>query len=296
MGRSVYEAAPRRLTAPLGRSGSEAEEVKEAEAEEVKVEEAPRELEIEEEEVEEAGEVEKVGEAVETPKKTYAIGDHEVEEVVVEGEEVARLRCVKCGLEVSLTEADKLLSTPCGVPAERPKEAEEGGEEKRAEVCEYCGERQAIGRYPTAGVEVPLCVECLKRYEEFYLRSRPSFSRRDPMTGRITSIRGKHFLELLEPEKRPKIAWVNELTTWFIESEDGRWKCPACGKVFDRLADVIKHFTEEHPDKPGFEKEYVPEVGEVTRTWQGYFCECGLFETDLKALKIHYKTVHGGER
>ena len=116
------------------------------------------------------------------------------------------------------------------------------------------------------------------------------------MTGRITSIRGKHFLELLEPEKRPKIAWVNELTTWFIESEDGRWKCPACGKVFDRLADVIKHFTEEHPDKPGFEKEYVPEVGEVTRTWQGYFCECGLFETDLKALKIHYKTVHGGER
>jgi len=258
----------------------------------------PRVLRVEEieEEAEKIEEVEKVEEEAKPSRKTYVIGEHEVEEVVVEGEEVARLRCVRCGLEVSLTEADKLISTPCGAPAERPKEAEERTEEKRVEVCEYCGERPAVGRYPTAGVEVPLCVECLKRYEEFYLRSRPSFSRRDPMTGRITSIRGKHFLELLEPEKRPKIAWVNELTTWFIESKDGRWKCPACGKVFDRLADVIKHFTEEHPDKPGFEKEYVPEIGEVTRTWQGYFCECGLFETDLKALKIHYKTVHGGER
>ena len=46
-GRSVYEAAPRRLTAPLGRSGFEEAEVKEeeprAEEAEERVEEAPEE-------------------------------------------------------------------------------------------------------------------------------------------------------------------------------------------------------------------------------------------------------------
>ena len=60
--------------------------------------------------------------------KRVFVGDHLVEEIAVKGEKVTRLRCVRCGLEVPLTEADKLLSTPCkGVEnalRERPKAVE----------------------------------------------------------------------------------------------------------------------------------------------------------------------------
>ena len=67
-------------------------------------------------------------------------------------------------------------------------------------------------------------------------------------------------------------------------------------RCFDRLADVIKYFAEKHPEKPGFEREYVSGLGGVPRTWQGWYClKCGLFESDLKLLKEHYKRVHGGE-
>ena len=45
-------------------------------------------------------------------KRMFA-GDHLVEEIAVRGGKVARLRRIRCGLEVPLTEADKLLSTPC---------------------------------------------------------------------------------------------------------------------------------------------------------------------------------------
>ena len=81
-------------------------------------------------------------------------------------------------------------------------------------VCEYCG-GEAVGRYPVVGMEIALCEKCLDKYEEFYLKARPSITRRDPLTNKIATVRVKHSLELLE--KKPRIAWVNELTTWFIE-------------------------------------------------------------------------------
>ena len=60
--------------------------------------------------------------------KRVFVGHHLVEEIAVKGEKVTRLRCVRCGLEVPLTEVDKLLSTPCKEAEkalrERPKAAE----------------------------------------------------------------------------------------------------------------------------------------------------------------------------
>jgi len=317
-GGSANEAAPRRFTAPPGRSGplkleeEEAEEVieeamhkpeGEEKAEEgVEVEEPEEEAEeaqplrLEEEEAEEAEEAKpsEQPKIVEEKPKTYRIGDHVVQEVVVEGQPVTWIRCLLCGAEVPLTEVSKLKEKPCKVPG-KEGEAEEVKEEKRPEpagVCEYCG-GEAVGRYPVAGMEIALCEKCLDKYEEFYLKARPSITRRDPLTNKVATIRVKHSLELLE--KPPKIAWVNELTTWFIE-ENGKWPCPACGEKFDRLAEAIKHFAEKHPEKAGWEREFVNGLGEVPKTWQGFTCpKCGLFEGDAKLLKLHYKKVHGGE-
>jgi len=332
-GEGVDEAAPRPFTAPLGRSGPlklEEEEVEEAPRESVEaeveaeraveeqarepeaVEEAIEEVEVEgleeeaeetrplmleEEEAEEAEEAEaKPAEpvkVVEEKPRTYRIGDHVVQEVVVEGQPVTWIKCLLCGAEVPLTEVAKLKERPCKVPT---KEAEDGEvrEEKRVEpvgVCEYCG-GEAAGRYPVAGMEIALCSKCLDKYEEFYLKARPSLSRRDPATNKVVTVRGRHPLELME--KPPRIAWVNELSTWFIE-EGGKWPCPACGEKFDRLADAIRHFAEKHPEKGGFSREFVNGYGDVPKTWQGFYClRCGLLCRSEEELREHYKT-HGGE-
>lgn len=328
-GGGADEAAPRRFTAPPGRSGPlkleeeeseevprerpEVEEAEEAEktvedvrpepeAEEGEVEEEAEEeveeappLRLEEEEAEKAEEVKppEPAKVVEERPRTYRIGDHVVQEVVVEGQPVTWVKCLLCGAEAPLTELNKLKEKPCKV-SRKEGEVEEAEEEpKPAGVCEYCG-GEAIGRYPVAGMEIRLCEKCLDKYEEFYLKARPSITRRDPLTNQVATIRVKHSLELLE--KAPRIAWVNELTTWFIE-DDGKWPCPACGEKFDRLADAIKHFTEKHPEKAGWEREYVNGLGEVPKTWQGFTCpKCGLFEGDVNLLKLHYKKVHGGEK
>ena len=41
-------------------------------------------------------------------------------------------------------------------------------------------------------------------------------------------------------------------------------------RCFDRLADAIKHFAEKHPEKPGFDREFVKDVGEVPKYWPGF--------------------------
>ncbi len=329
-GGGADEAAPRRFTAPPGRSGplkleeeeseempresveteTEAEEViekpvhkpeggeeaiEEPEVEELEEEaEERRPLRLEEEEVEEVEEAKppEPVKVVEERPRTYRIGDHVVQEVVVEGQPVTWVKCLLCGAEAPLTELNKLKEKPCKVPRKEGETEEAKEKPEPAGVCEYCG-GEAIGRYPVAGMEIRLCEKCLDKYEEFYLKARPSITRRDLLTNQVATIRVKHSLELLE--KPPKIAWVNELTTWFIE-EDGKWPCPACGEEFDRLANAIKHFTEKHPEKAGWEREFVNELGDVPKTWQGYACpECGLFEGDLNLLKLHYKKVHRGE-
>ena len=73
------------------------------------------------------------------------------------------------------------------------------------------------------------------------------------------------------------------------------WPYHACGKRFDRLADVIRHFADRHPKKPGWERVYVRDIGEVPKTWQGLYClQCGLLCRSEEELREHYKT-HGGE-
>ena len=306
----VEEAPRESVEAEVEAEGAVAEQAREPEAveeaiEEVEVEGLEEEIEempplrLEEEEVEEAEKTEEVKppepvKVVEERSRTYRIGGHVVQEVVVEGQPVTWIKCLLCGAEVPLTEVAKLKEKPCKVPTKEAETGEVKEEEKPepAGVCEYCG-GEAIGRYPVAGMEISLCEKCLDKYEEFYLKARPSITQRDPLTNKVATIRVKHSLELLE--KPPKIAWVNELTTWFIE-ENGKWPCPACGEKFDRLADAIKHFTEKHPEKAGWEREFVNGLGEVPKTWQGFTCpKCGLFEGDAKLLKLHYKKVHGGE-
>ena len=67
-------------------------------------------------------------------------------------------------------------------------------------------------------------------------------------------------------------------------------------RYFGQARGRDKHFAEKHPEKPGFEREYVSGLGGVPRTWQGWYClKCGLFESDLNILKAHYKADHGGE-
>ena len=67
-------------------------------------------------------------------------------------------------------------------------------------------------------------------------------------------------------------------------------------RCFDRLADAIKHFAEKHPEKPGFGREFVKDVEEVPKTWQGYYClRCGLLCRSEEELREHSK-AHGGER
>ena len=99
----------------------EAEEEEIEEEAEDEVEEMPP-LRLEEEE--EAEEVEEVKppepvKVVEERPRTYRIGDHVVQEVVVEGQPVTWIKCLLCGAEVPLTEVSKLKEMPCKVPGRR---------------------------------------------------------------------------------------------------------------------------------------------------------------------------------
>ncbi len=146
----------------------------------------------------------------------------------------------------------------------------------------FCGAR-AIGKYPLEDVGGPtdvwLCNKCLERYEEFYLYCRPLLRSltRKVVTGQC-DVGGRRY------------AWVGWLMTWFIE-DGGIWPCPACTEKFYRLADVIRHFQKTHLGKVGWEKVYVKDVGEVTATWQGFFCPiCGLFLQSEEDLRRHNST------
>jgi uncharacterized C2H2 Zn-finger protein len=262
----------------------ELEEMLEAEmeAEETRPEEPkPEGLRLEAEELEEA---EKPIVAAEIAQpKTFKIGGHEVVEELREGEDVSYLRCLKCGLTVRLDEVSKLAEAGCA--GEQAPDAGQGPERAEARTCEYCG-REAVGRYPIEYVGgsplyLPLCSDCAKKIEEMYVVTRPNIADRS----KKRLIRCRHPLEGAR-----RVAWHSYTKTWFVDKE-GRWPCPACGAVYDRLLDAVKHFVEEHPDLTARSgREYVASVGEVWKTWQGYYCPaCGLLCDDSKTLQEHYK-------
>ena len=243
-------------------------------------------LELEEEEHEEGEAVERTGTV---QVQTMKIGEHEVVEEIVEGEDVSYLKCVRCGMTVRLDEVSKLSETKC---IETQVVTKTVTESKTVELktCGYCG-GEAIGLYPVEYVdnnpiEVPVCGQCAGKIEETYLKARPN------MTGltRKARVRCRHPLEASR-----KVAWHHYTATWYVGDEKGRWPCPACGAVFDRILEAVKHFTEKHPELPARSgREYIIGVGEVSRTWQGYYCPtCGLLCESEVALKEHYKT-HGG--
>ena len=248
----------------------------------------PKELKIEEE----TEEVETIREAVEKVEavriKTFKIGDHETIEELREGEDVSYLRCLKCGLTVRLDEVSKLSEVKCiGELTVKPTEAEKGRSEVR--TCGYCG-REAVGVYPVeyvdnTPVEIPLCEECIGRVEEFYLKARPNIMG----LSKKSRIRCRHPLE-----GQRMVAWHHATSTWYVKGED-EWPCPLCRASFDRLLDVVKHFVERHHEpltKTG--REYIHGVGDVSKTWQGYYCPiCGLLCFSQEVLKDHYKS-HGG--
>jgi len=87
-----------------------------------------------------------------------------------------------------------------------------------------------------------------------------------------------------------KVAWNSYTKTWFTLNEEGKWQCPACRERSHRLLDIIRHFVEKHPDLVASGREYVAGIGEVWKTWQGYYCPaCGLL-CNLKELKEHYES------
>jgi hypothetical protein len=126
----------------------------------------------------------------------------------------------------------------------------------------------------------------LRKIEEAYLKMRPNIMG----LSRKSRVRCRHPLE-----NSRTVAWHHYTATWYMMDENGRWPCPACGMVFDRLLKTVKHFTEKHPDLPSKAgREYVRGLGEVSRTWQGYYCPvCGLLCDSEATLKDHYKS-HGG--
>jgi len=250
----------------------------------------PRELKLEEEErgVEE---VEKPVMVAETKVRAFSIGEHEVAEELREGEDVSYLRCLKCGLIVRLDEVGKLSETKCIRAAEQ--EAEQTREKAEISRCGYCGRSPVVGIYPTeyvegSPIEVPLCEECARKVEEFYLKARPNVS---GLT-RKARVRCKHPLE----DSRA-VAWHHFTSTWYVRGEDGTWPCPSCHANFDRLLDVIKHFIERHQELLMVAgREYIKGLGEVSRTWQGLYCPlCGLLCKSEEDLKNHYRSHGVGE-
>ena len=280
------ELKPEEIKEPELGEPPELEEMLESEmeAEETRPEEPkPEGLRLEAEELEEAEKPIAAAEAVQP--KTFKVGGHEVVEELREGEDVSYLRCLRCGLTVRLDEVSKLVDTPC--MEEQRQEA--GAEQRRAEtnICEYCG-APSIGSYPIeyvsgSPVYLSLCADCARKIEELYASARPNIADRT----------GKRLIRCRHPfEGVRKVAWNSYTKTWFMADEDGRWPCPACGAVYDRLLDAVKHFVERHPDLASRSgREYVAGVGDVWRTWQGYYCPaCGLLLADAKALREHYES------
>jgi rubrerythrin len=250
----------------------------------------PKELKIEEE----TEEVETIREAVEKVEavriKTFKIGDHETLEELKEGEDVSYLRCLRCGLVVRLDEVSRLSEAKC-IGGATEQVTEQARKKTEISRCGYCGRSLVVGIYPTeyvegSPIEVPLCEECAKKVEEFYLKARPNVS---GLT-RKARVRCKHPLE-----GQKMVAWHHATSTWYVRGEDGTWPCPLCHASFDRLLDVVKHFMERHHEpltKTG--REYVHGVGDVSKTWQGYYCPiCGLLCFSQEVLKDHYRS-HGG--
>jgi len=246
-----------------------------------------QELELEEEE---SGVREDVERQETVQVQTMKVGGHEVVEEVVEGEDVSYLKCVKCGLTVRLDEAGKLSEARCVTSEAVIERTPEPALKPEVKTCGYCG-KTAVGSYPVEYVgnnpiDIPLCKDCMKKLEETYMNARPNIMG----LSRKSRVRCRHPLE-----NSRTIAWQHYTATWYVASEDGRWPCPACGKVFERLLDAVKHFSEKHPELSSRSgREYVGGIGEVSKTWQGYYCPfCGLLCDDEKTLRGHYKT-HGG--
>jgi rubrerythrin len=257
----------------------------------LEAEEASKPAELKLEEVEEA--VEKAGRAIAAAEavqpKTFRIAGHEVVEELREGEDVSCLRCVKCGLVVRLDEVSKLTDTPCaeGRRQDEVEQKREEAEKVEARACEYCG-KPSMGAYPIeyvsgSQVYLSLCSDCAKKVEEMYAVARPNIADRS----------GKRLIRCRHPmEGVRRLAWYHYAATWFMADEDGRWPCPACGAVYDRLLDAAKHFVEKHPDLASRSgREHVTGVGDVWRTWQGYYCPvCGLLCDSVKTLREHYES------
>jgi len=216
-------------------------------------------------------------EQVETPEgerhRTFPLGEHEVEEVVVPGEAISMLRCTRCGASAKLTEALKLKQAEC-----KPKVDEVPAESKRVEgFCARCGAPAALPSY--AG---PLCKGCADVLERYSLSSRPVVIRRGWLGGRHPAD--------LDATAQVKVAWVGELKTFF-ECREGSWLCPYCGAGFGTLAEATAHTAERHPMMLKWEWTLVRGVGEVVATGQGYFCPvCGLLCPSEEELRRHYQS------
>ena len=216
------------------------------------------ELRLEEEEPKETEEAKRVEEEVsEAPSSSSSTGGWElfghlvVEDLSSPGR-VSKLRCVRCGAEVSLLDLKTLREKPC---VEKREVAVSLPQKK----CGNCG-REAVAS---------LCDICAEAFERYSEAARPA-----PFRGRGG----------VKPPSVPGVdgwAWVSSLTTFFPykQREGGReWWCPVpgCQMKARRLVDVTDHFREAHPFEAsrGWYEEYDAKTRQTRiRTWQGWVDE-----------------------
>jgi hypothetical protein len=219
---------------------------------------------------EEAKEVTKAEGVPEAPSSSSSTGGWElfghlvVEDLSSPGR-VSKLRCVRCGAEVPLTDLKSLKKTPC-VERENADGEKTESTEKREAVAPLPRKCENCGKEATAS----LCDICADAFERYCENARPV-----PLRGRGG----------VKPPTVPGVdgwGWVSSLTTFFpfrrLEGGGREWWCPVpgCGKKAPRLIDIADHFREAHVTlaSRGWYEEYDVKSKRVRlRNWQGWVDE-----------------------
>ncbi|MCE4629867.1 MAG: hypothetical protein F7C82_06275 [Desulfurococcales archaeon] len=204
------------------------------------------------EEEEEATETAKT--VKEESKRVFKVGEYDVEEVYSEDSDVSYLKCIKCGFKVPITEAVKIKEHRCGGQG----------------VCHLCGRTSQVHDYPVWDAVIkefkdqPLCLDCERSYENFFLSARPTVAKLRHGVGIVRAVHP------LEKRHDTKVAWFSDFSTFFVRVGEA-WICPACEDKHYRLGDVAKHFSQRHPLEAsrGLTVAWLPSVGEYAASWQG---------------------------
>jgi hypothetical protein len=195
-----------------------------------------------------------------SPQQGWELFGHLVVEDLSSPGRVSKLRCIRCGAEVSLLDLKTLRKKPCVEDKKRDEAERKEAIVSLPRKCENCG-REAVAS---------LCDSCADVFEKYAEVARPS-----PLQGRGG----------IKPPSVPGVdgwGWVSYVTTFFpfrnLEGGGREWWCPVpgCGKNAPRLIDAVDHFREAHPfeaSRGWYEEFDVPTRRLRIRTWQGWVDE-----------------------